>query len=54
MAKHYARAVFNQELHDSLLTSVQESDAEYKGYTLINSLAKVEAELLLAESEEFF
>ncbi|MFZ9037352.1 MAG: TRAP transporter TatT component family protein [Gammaproteobacteria bacterium] len=54
MAKHYARNVFDQELHDRLLTSVQSADADYPGYTLINSLAKLEAAGLLAESEEFF
>ena len=54
MAKHYARNVFDQELHDELLTAVREADVEYPGYTLANSLAKVEAEQLLAESEEFF
>ncbi len=54
MAKHYARNVFDQELHDRLLTSVGSADAEYPGYTLINSLAKAEAEVLLAESKDFF
>lgn len=54
MARHYARSVFDQELHDQLLASVGEADAEYPGYTLANSLAKIEAEKLLQESEEFF
>jgi len=54
MAKHYARLVFDQELHDSLLTEVVSANAEYPGYTLINTLAKPQAEQLLAESEEFF
>ena len=54
MAKHYARNVFNQELHDELLTAVETAPAEYPGYTLINTLAKLEAEQLLAESEDFF
>ena len=54
MAKHYARIVFDQELHDELLTSVLAADAEYPGYTLANTLAKVEAQQLLAESNEFF
>ncbi len=54
MAKHYARNVFDQELHDRLLTTVQQANADYAGYTLINSLAKIEADQLLAESEEFF
>ncbi len=54
MAKHYARNVFDRELHDSLLTTVQAADADYSGYTLINTLAKLQADQLLAESEEFF
>ncbi len=54
MAKHYARNVFNRELHDTQLTTVGDEDAEYPGYTLINSLAKIEAEKLLAESDDFF
>ncbi len=54
MAKHYARNVFDQELHDALLTTVKAADADYSGYTLINSLAKQEADQLLAESEDFF
>ena len=54
MAKHYARNVFDRELHDSLLTTVQSADADYNGYTLINTLAKLQADQLLAESDEFF
>jgi len=54
MAKHYARNVFDQELHDSLLTSVKAASADYPGYTLVNSLAKLEADQLLSESEDFF
>lgn len=54
MAKHYARLVFDRELHDSLLTTVRSADAEYPGYTLINALAKVQADRLLAESDDFF
>ncbi len=54
MAKHYARNVFDQELHDSLLTTVKAADADYPGYTLATSLAKLEAEKLLEESADFF
>ena len=54
MAKHYARNVFDQELHDSLLTSVIAANADYPGYVLSNSLAKREANRLLAESGDFF
>lgn len=54
MARHYARAVFDRELHDALLSSVQVENADYSGYVLINALAKRQAEILLAESDDFF
>jgi hypothetical protein len=54
MAEHYSRTIFDQELHDSLLTSVIEAEVEYPGYTLINSLAQQRAVQLLSESGEFF
>ena len=54
MAEHYARNVYDQELHDSLLTTVLAADADYPGYTLVNSLAKRQARLLLDESADFF
>ena len=54
MAKHYARTIYDQELHDQLLIEVQAANADYAGYTLINTLAKSEADRLLAESADFF
>jgi uncharacterized protein YceK len=54
MARHYARLVYDQELHDTLLLEVKAARADYPGYTLINSLAKAEADQLLAESADFF
>jgi hypothetical protein len=54
MAKHYARTVYDQELHDQLLLEVLAARADYPGYTLINTLAKSRAEQLLAESADFF
>jgi hypothetical protein len=54
MAQHYARMVYDQELHDRLLAEVQTARANYDGFTLINTLAKIEAQRLLAESAEFF
>lgn len=54
MAKHYARGVYDQELHDQLLLEVLAANADYAGYTLINTLAKREADQLLAESADFF
>ena len=54
MAKHYARTIYDQELHDQLLIEVQAAKADYAGYTLINTLAKSAADRLLAESDDFF
>jgi hypothetical protein len=46
--------VFDRQLHDELLTEVKLAKADYPGFTLINTLAKIEADRLLAESAEFF
>ena len=54
MARHYARNVFDRELHDSLLREVIDAPAEYPGFTLVNTLAQSEAGRLLAESDDFF
>ena len=54
MARHYARLVFDQELHDRLLRGVLDARVDYPGLTLVNTLARTEAEQLLAESAEFF
>ena len=53
-AKHYARLVYNQELHDELLNTVLEKPAKQNGMTLINTLAKQQAEQLLESSNEYF
>ena len=54
MAEHYARAVFDQEMHDRLLRAVLAQPAEAPQLTLINMLAKRRAEILLAESPDYF
>ena len=54
MAQHYARMVFDQELHDQLLNTVIDEPAEAPGYTLINTIAKQLADKLLQESADFF
>ena len=54
MAEHYARLVFDQELHDQLLNEVLKSDPLQPELTLINTLAQTRATQLLAESAEFF
>jgi hypothetical protein len=53
-ARRYARLVFDQELHDRLLTEVLDAPAEAQGFTLFNVLAKQEAQGLLATSKEYF
>jgi len=56
MAQHYARMVFDfdQELHDQLLQSVLAQPADVPGFTLINTMAKQQASILLQESVDFF
>ena len=54
MAEHYARMVFDQELHDKLLQAVLAKPSEVPGFTLINTIAKQRAGELLKESIDFF
>lgn len=53
-ARRYARLVFDQELHDRLLREVIAAPTQAPGYTLFNTMAKREAEDLLATSTEYF
>jgi hypothetical protein len=53
-ARRYARMMFEQDLHDRLLTEVLAAPVEAEGLTLFNVLAKEEAERLLATSGEYF
>jgi hypothetical protein len=53
-ARRYARLVFDQELHDRLLTEVLDAPADAPLFTLFNVLAKQEAQTLLASSKEYF
>jgi len=53
-AQHYARLVYNRELHDKLLNEVLKAEAKAPGLTLINTLAKIEAKELLSSAEEYF
>ncbi len=53
-ARHYARTVFDRELHDRLLKEVLAADPEAEGFTLSNRLAREEAEGLLAGAEDYF
>ncbi len=53
-AEYYARLMFEQELHDRLLNQALSSDVDEPGLTLINTLAKKRAAMLLEQSSEFF
>ena len=53
-ARHYARLVFDRELHDRLLQEVIDADPTAPGLTLINTLAQQQAATLLASSGDYF
>jgi hypothetical protein len=53
-AEHYARLVFDQELHDKLLTEVVNTQTDEKDLVLINTLARQRAAILLEQSNEYF
>jgi len=53
-ARHYARLMYNRELHDRLLNEVIKAETEVPGLTLINTLAKQEAKELLQSAGEYF
>lgn len=53
-AEFYARLVFDQELHDKLLTEVISADAVAPGFTLMNTLAQDRARKLLESGKDYF
>jgi hypothetical protein len=53
-AEQYARLVFDQELHHTLLTEVIESDPNVPGYVLVNTVAQERAKELLADEADYF
>lgn len=53
-ARGYARLVYDRELHDRLLKEVLAAPVESPGLTLFNSLAKRQAEELLASADAYF
>jgi len=53
-ARRYARLLFERELHDRLLNEVVAADAKVSGLTLINTLAKKQAQELLRSADEYF
>lgn len=53
-ARHYARLVFDRNLHDRLLGEVLSADPQAMDLTLSNSLARVEARRLLDDADDYF
>jgi tetratricopeptide (TPR) repeat protein len=53
-AEYYARLIYDRELHDRLLHEVLQSPVEAPGLTLLNTLAKRRAQLLLDSAEDYF
>ncbi|GMU44195.1 MAG: hypothetical protein IT479_00595 [Xanthomonadales bacterium] len=53
-ARHYARLVFDRELHDRLLDEVLAADPRQPGLTLLNTLAQQQARLLRASAKDYF
>lgn len=53
-AKNYARPMFDRELHDRLLNGVLSLPVEPGEDTLVNALARQEAERLLASGQDYF
>jgi hypothetical protein len=53
-AKKYARLLFNRELHDTLLNEVVNTDPVQPELTLINTIAQLQAEILLKTADDYF
>ena len=53
-AEHYARLLFDRELHDALLNEVLAAEAAAPGLTLMNTIAKEQARALLDSADDYF
>ena len=53
-AESYARLVFDRELHDGLLRDVLAADPRAPGLTLMNTIAKEQAQALLESADDYF
>ncbi len=53
-ADQYARLVFDRELHDRLLQEVIAAEVRQPGLTLMNTVAKEQAQELLESADEYF
>ena len=54
MAEYYARLLFDQELHDRLLSEVLAADPAEPGFTLTNVLAQERAKALVESGKDYF
>jgi hypothetical protein len=54
MAQYYARLVYDQELHDRLLSEVLAADPKAPGFTLTNTLAQSLARKLQESGKDYF
>jgi hypothetical protein len=53
-AQFYARLVFDQQLHNSILDDVINAEVNVPGYTLSNVIAQKRAETLIDSSADYF
>jgi hypothetical protein len=53
-ARHYARLVFDRELHDKLISEVLDADPKEPGFTLVNTIAQQQAKQLAASADDYF
>jgi hypothetical protein len=53
-AKHYARMIFDRQLHDTLLKTTLSTQVTAPGLTLINTLAQQQALQLLDSANDYF
>jgi len=53
-AENYAKLTFDKALHDQLLQEVIAADPVVEGMTLTNTVAQQQAEVLLADSDDYF
>ena len=53
-ARYYARTLYDRELHDQLLNYVMSAEPNQDGYTLFNTLAQREAQILLDAADDYF
>lgn len=53
-AQHYARMLYDRELHDALLDEVLEADPQVEGYTLQNKIAQKMAQELISSANDYF